>query len=89
MKHTEFFAICLLATLTGLSLGDAVDVDPVEVERMFPLPQDDWLNLELMGTKAGYAHIYMDNAVYEGKDVIRTRIDMVIEVKRGNWELRF
>ena len=89
MKHTEFIVICLLATLTGLSSGGAADVDPVEVERMFRLPQDDWLNLELMGTKAGYAHVYMDNAVYEGKDVLRTRIDMVIEVKRGDWDLRF
>ena len=89
MKHTEFVAICLLAALMVMSSGGAVDVDPVEVERMFPLPQDDWLNLELMGIKAGYAHIYMDNAVYEGKDVIRTRIDMVIEVKRGDWDLRF
>jgi hypothetical protein len=89
MKHTEFTVICLLSILTGASLGGAVDIDPAEVEKMFRLPQDDWLNLELMGTKAGYAHIYMDSAVYEGEDVLRTRIDMVIEVKRGDWGLRF
>ena len=88
MKHTGFTVICLLAILTRLSLGGEVDVDPAEVERMFRLPQDDWLNLELMGTKAGYAHVYMDNAVYEGDEVLRTRVDMVIEVKRGDWELR-
>ena len=62
MKHTEFTVICLLSILTGASLGGAVDIDPAEVEKMFRLPQDDWLDLELMGTKAGYAHIYMDNA---------------------------
>ena len=89
MKHTEFIVICLVAILTGASLGGAEDIDPAEVEKMFRLPQDDWLNLELMGTKAGYAHIYMDSAVYEGEDVLRTRIDMVIEVKRGDWGLRF
>ena len=88
MKHPEFIVICLLTILTGTSLGHAVYIDPAEVERMFRLPQDDWLNLELMGTKAGYAHIYMDNAVYKGEDVLRTRIDMVIEVKRGDWALR-
>ncbi len=89
MKHTNFTAICLLGILACSSLGGAVDANPAEVERMFPLPQDDWLNLELMGTKAGYAHIYMDNAVYGGEPVLRTRIDMVIEVKRGDWALRF
>ena len=89
MKHTEFTAICLLGILACSSLGGAVDVDPEEVERMFRLPQDDWLNLELMGTKAGHAHIYMDNTVYEGENLLRTRVDMVIEVKRGDWELRF
>ena len=70
-------------------MAHAVAVDPAQVEKMFRLPQDDWLNLELMGTKAGHAHIYMDNAVYEGENLLRTRVDMVIEVKRGDWELRF
>ena len=89
MKHTEFSVICILAILTCSSLGGTVDVDPAKVESMFRLPQDDWLNLELMGTKAGYAHIYMDKTAYKGEEVLRTRIDMVIEVKRGDWEMRF
>ncbi|MDE0299348.1 MAG: transglutaminase-like domain-containing protein [Candidatus Poribacteria bacterium] len=89
MKHIEFTVMFLLGILQCSSLGGAVTVDPAEVERMFRLPQDDWLTLELMGTKAGYAHIVMDNAVYGGEDVLRTRIDMVIEVKRGDWGLRF
>ena len=86
MRH---IVVCLLIITTGISLGQAVDVDPAEVEKMFRLPQDDWLNLEIMGTKAGYAHIFMDNALYKGEDVLRTRLDMVIEVKRGDWALRF
>ena len=31
----------------------------------------------------------MDNAVYKGEDVLRTRTDMVIEIKRGDFALRF
>ena len=60
MRQTEFTVACLSIILTGISLGHAVDVDPAEVEKMFPLPQDDWLNLEIMDTKAGYAHIFTD-----------------------------
>ncbi len=80
---------CLLFILTGIPLGRAINLDPAEVAKMFRLPQDDWLNLEIMGTKAGYAHIFMDNAVYKGEDVLRTRTDMVIEIKRGDFALRF
>lgn len=89
MNHTKYIVICLLTIITVASLTHAVDVDPAEVEKMYRLPQDDWLNLELMDTKAGYAHIHMDNTVYEGENLLRTRVDMVIEVKRENWELRF
>ncbi|MDE0043867.1 MAG: hypothetical protein OXT74_17630, partial [Candidatus Poribacteria bacterium] len=89
MNHTKNTVICFLTIVMGASLAHAVAVDPAQVEKMFRLPQDDWLNLELMGTKAGHAHIYMDNAVYEGENLLRTRVDMVIEVKRGDWELRF
>lgn len=46
------------------------------------LPQDDWLNLTLMNTKIGYAHIYMDKAKYEEQDAIRIRSEMNMKLKR-------
>lgn len=55
---------------------------------MMQLPQDDWLNLTLMGTKIGYAHIYMEKSIYEGKDAIRARADMVMDLKRTGTGLR-
>ena len=50
---------------------------------MMQLPQDDWLNLTLMGTKIGYAHIYMEKSQYEGEDTIRIRVDMEMTFKRS------
>ena len=49
------------------------------------LLQDDWLNLILMGTKIGYAHIFMDKSQYEGKDAIRIRFEMSLRVKRAGF----
>lgn len=46
------------------------------------LPQDDWLNLTLMGTKIGYAHVYMDESKYEGQDAIRIKSEMNMKLKR-------
>lgn len=55
---------------------------------MMQLPQDDWLNLTLMGTKIGYAHIYVEKSRYEEEAAIRVRADMVMDLKRTGTGLR-
>ena len=32
-----------------MPVGEWVEADPAEIEKMMQLPQDDWLNLTLMG----------------------------------------
>lgn len=88
MKRQIFFTCCLLFILTGNTIGQRVQIDPAEIEKMMQLPQDDWLNLTLMGTKIGYAHIYMEKSVYEDEDAIRVRVDMVMDLKRTGTGLR-
>ena len=66
MKRQIFFTCCLLFITIGDAVGQWGKVDPAEIEKMMQLPQDDWLNLTLMGTKIGYAHIYMEKSIYEG-----------------------
>ena len=63
-------------------------IDPVELEKMIQLPQEDWLNLTIMGTKIGYAHSYMEKSQHNGEDAIRTRMDTVMEIKRTGTGLR-
>ena len=44
-----------------------------KLENMLQLPQDDWLNLTLMGTKIGYAHVYAEQSEYDDEPAIRIR----------------
>ena len=88
MKQQIIFTCCLLFITVGDAVGQWGKVDPAEIEKMMQLPQDDWLNLTLMGTKIGYAHIYMEKSIYEGEDAIRTRTDMVMDLKRTGTGLR-
>ena len=88
MKHQIFCTCYLFFILIGSAVGQWMKVDPVEIEKMMQLPQDDWLNLTLMGTKIGYAHIYMEKSRYEGEEAIRVRADMVMDLKRTGTGLR-
>ena len=88
MKRQIFFTCCLLFILIGDTIGQRVKIDTAEIEKMMQLPQDDWLNLTLMGTKIGYAHVYMEKSIYEGEAAIRARTDMVMDLKRTGTGLR-
>ena len=88
MKQQIACTCCLLFISIGSVAGQWVTIDPVEIEKMMQLPQDDWLNLTLMGTKIGYAHIYMEKSRYEDEDAIRVRADMVMDLKRTGTGLR-
>ena len=88
MKQQIFSTCCLLLILIGNVAGQWVKIDPEEIEKMMQLPQDDWLNLTLMGTKIGYAHIYTEKSRYEGEDAIRLRADMVMDLRRNGTRLR-
>ncbi|MFP6723513.1 MAG: transglutaminase domain-containing protein [Candidatus Poribacteria bacterium] len=59
-----------------------------KLENMLQLPQDDWLNLTLMGTKIGYAHVYAEQSEYDDEPAIRIRSEIVMEIKRTGTNLR-
>ena len=78
----------LLFLFVQFSEGEVVKIDPMELEKMVQLPQEDWLNLSVMGEKIGYAHIYTEKSQYLGEEAIRTRMDAVMEFKRSGTGLR-
>ncbi len=82
MKQTIFFISWLLLMSMQSVIGQTVKIDSAELEKMMQLPQEDWLNLTLMGTKIGYAHIYMEKSQYEGEGAIRIRVETLMELKR-------
>ena len=44
-------------------------------------PQEHWYNLALMNTKIGYMHITSDKTEYQGEEVDRHKIDIVMNFK--------
>ena len=60
----------------------AAQVDREDVpENMSHNPQEDWYNLTLMNTKIGYMHISSEKTEYEGEEVDRNKINMVMTFK--------
>ena len=53
MTRRELFSLGLLLVLISPVMGQTVKIDSAELEQMMQLPQEDWLNLTLMGTKIG------------------------------------
>ena len=60
----------------------AAQVDREDVPENMPRnPQEDWYNLTLMNTKIGYTHISSEKTEYEGEEVDRNKINMVMNLK--------
>ena len=51
------------------------------LENMSQNPQEHWYNLALMNTKIGYMHLSTDKTEYQGEEVDRHKIDMVMNFK--------
>jgi hypothetical protein len=88
MKVQIGLICCLFISSATSIMGQTVEINPAEIEEIMQLPQEDWLDLTLMSTKSGYAHIYMETSEYEGQQAIRVRANTVMEIKRGNMGLR-
>ena len=50
-------------------------------ENMSQNPQEHWYDLALMNTKIGYMHVSTDKTDYQGEEVDRHKIDMVMNFK--------
>ena len=51
------------------------------LENMSQNPQEHWYNLALMNTKIGYMHVSTDKTEYQGEEVDRHKIDIVMNFK--------
>ncbi len=52
-----------------------------EPKDMIENPNEHWYNLTLMNNKIGYMHTASDKTEYEGEEVDRTKIDIVMNLK--------
>lgn len=88
MRQFSLLSCCFLLLLIQFSEGEVGNIAPMELEKMLQLPQEDWMNLTVMGEKIGYAHIFAEKSQYLGEESIRTRMDVVMEFKRAGTGLR-
>ncbi len=78
IKHYWLFVL-LLMVLSQICI--AVEIEQVEIDKTATYPQEHWYNLTLMGMKMGYIHVYIDKTGYEDEEMIRTKIDSVMQFK--------
>ncbi len=51
------------------------------IEDMAQNPQEHWYNLTLMKTKIGYMYVSTEQTAYQGEEVDRNRVDIVMNLK--------
>lgn len=88
MKLFQRVTLIFIMVITLSSICVAVESEKVETEKDFKYPQEHWYNLTMMGMKIGYVHQFIDKTVYHGEEMMRTKIDMVMQFKGVGNNLR-
>lgn len=81
MKLIYIMSVTALILTVYFQTCDAVEIEQLEKEMSSIYPQEHWYNLTLMGMKIGHIHIYIEKTEYEGEEMIRTKIDTVMQFK--------
>ena len=88
MKLIQIITLYFILLFTISSIYGAVESEKVETDKDSKYPQDHWYNLTMMGMKIGYVHQFIDETVYQGEEMLRTKTDMVMQFKGGGNDLR-
>ncbi len=81
MKLSKFFWLSVLLFIISYPICEAVEIEEGEFEKMLKHPQEHWYDLAMMGMKIGHMHIYLEKAEYQGEEMLRSRTDMVMQLK--------
>ena len=82
--------VCLSVLMLGVvyTICDAGENEQMQFEDMLKQPEDHWYELKMMGMKMGYIHIFLEKTKFQGEDMIRSRIDRVMQLKGGKNSLK-
>ena len=81
MKLSSFFWVSVLLLMALCQICDTVEIEEGEFEKMLKHPEEHWYDLTMMGMKIGYMHVYLEKVEYQGEDMLRSRMDMVMQLK--------
>jgi hypothetical protein len=60
---------------------EAAETEQLKFEEMLKHPEEHWYNLNMMGMKVGYMHIFLEKTEYQGEEMLRSRTDTVMQLK--------
>jgi len=81
MKLSQFVWISALLLTVFCSICEAAETEKLKFEEMLKQPEEHWYDLTMMGMKIGHLHIFLEKAEYQGDEMIRSRTDMVMQLK--------
>lgn len=81
MKQLKYVWLSVLLMMVLYPICDAMEIEQMEFENMLKQPQEHWYDMSMMGMKIGYMHIFLEKAEYEGEEMIRSRINTVMQLK--------
>ncbi len=81
MKLSKFVWISVLLLTVLCSICEAAETENLKFEEMLKHPEEHWYDLTMMGRKIGHMHIFLEKADYQGEEMIRSRTDMVMQLK--------
>ncbi len=78
MKVLKFAWLSVLLLMVLCLSCKPVETGQVEFEKMLEHPEEHWYDLKRMGMKYGHIRIYLEKVQYKGKEMIRSRMDIVM-----------
>ena len=79
MQLAKCYLLCCLTTVWIVAATAHVAAQGQSAfQKMSQYPQEHWYDITLMGTKIGYAHMFAEQAEYQGQTVTRNKIATVM-----------
>ena len=89
MKLSHFVCISVLLLTVLCSICEAAETEQLKFEEMLKQPEEHWYDLTMMGMKIGHMHIFLEKAEYQGEEMMRGRIDMMMQFKGFGDNVKF
>ena len=87
MKFLKFAWLSVLLLTVLCPSCKPVETEQVEFKKMLEHPEH-WYDLKMRGMKYGHMHIYLEKAKYQGKEMIKSRMDIVTQTNQFGKEIK-
>ena len=89
MKLSQFVWMSVLLLTVLCSICEDAETEQLKFEEMLKQSEEHWYDLTMMGMKIGHMHIFLEKAEYQGEEMIRSRIDTMMQFKGFGDNVKF